>query len=137
MTSNKTDISDELFDNSRYESHKDIVTSDGTPILEKNRDYIIIWGYWNGPDEKLAAKDSDYYKGMDALHAYKEGIITEKQYFALLQAAKEKLLNAGIEDLNLRGNHILISFDSKGNFIRDEQGSMEIRICNFEFLKGI
>jgi len=88
-------------------------------------------------DEKLAAKDGDYYGGIDALRIYREGIITQKQYFSLLQTAKSKLLKVGIEDLNLRGNHILVSFDSNGNLIRDEQGSIEIRICNFEFLKKL
>jgi len=48
MTSNKTEILDSIFFNNRYESHKDIITSDKIPILKKNRDYIIIWGYWNG-----------------------------------------------------------------------------------------
>ena len=41
------------FDDSRYENHKDIITPDGIPILMKDSDYIIIWGYWNGPDEML------------------------------------------------------------------------------------
>ncbi len=56
MTGNETEISKELSDGSRYEGHKNYVTPDGIPVLEKNRDYISIWGYWNGPDEKLAAK---------------------------------------------------------------------------------
>jgi hypothetical protein len=133
MTENK--IPDKTFDNSRYESHKDITTPDGIPILEKNHNYIIIWGYWNGPDEKLAAEDGNYYEGIVASRALREGIINQKQYLALLQTAKEKLLQAEIEDLNHSGNHLLISLDSEGNIIRDEQGSIEIRICNFDFLK--
>lgn len=137
MTSNKSDIAGHLFDNSRYESHKDIVDSDGTSILRKDRDYIIIWGYWNGPDEKLAAKDGDFYEGINALHAYRKGIITQEQYFDLLQTAKEKLSEVGVEDLNFRGNHLLISIDHTGTFITDNQGRIEIRICNFEFLKRI
>ncbi|MGA1869420.1 MAG: hypothetical protein ACMUJM_12850 [bacterium] len=137
MTSDKSDFADHLFDISRYESHKDNVTQDGIPILRKDRDYIIIWGYWNGPDEKLAAQDGDFYEGIDALHAYRKGIISHAQYFDLLQTAKEKLSQVGIEDLNLRGNHLLISIDSMGNFITDNQGELEIRICNFEFLKRI
>ena len=137
MTGNKREISSNLSDDSRYETHKDYITPDGTPILEKNRDYIIIWGYWNGPDEKLAAKDGDYYEGINALYAYKEGIITQGKYITLLQIAKEKLSKVGIEDLNLRGKHLLISFDNKGTLITNSQGMPEVRICNFEFLKRI
>jgi len=137
MTGNKTDISTSLSDDSRYKSHKDSVTPDGVPILKKNRDYIIIWGYWNGPDEKLVAKDGDYYEGVDTLRAYREGIITEEKYITLLQVAKEKLSKVGIEDLNLRGNHLLLSLDVTGSLITDNQGMPEIRICNFEFLKRV
>ncbi|MFC1704351.1 hypothetical protein ACFL1E_06195 [Candidatus Omnitrophota bacterium] len=135
MSSNKTKISDSLSDSSRYDMYKAFVTPDRVALLKKNRDYISIWGYWNGPDEKLAAKDSDYYEGIDTLRAYKQGIITEKQYYELLQIAKERLFQAGFEDLNFRGNHLLISFDSKKNLIVDSEGIPELRICNFEFLK--
>ncbi|MFC1708759.1 hypothetical protein ACFL2J_01690 [Candidatus Omnitrophota bacterium] len=137
MSSNKTKIPDKLSDKSRYETHKSFATPDGIAFLKKNQDYISIWGYWNGPDEKLAAKDSDYYEGIDTLRAFKEGIITEKQYFDLLQIAKESLFQAGFEDLNFRGNHILISFDSKKNLIISDDGIPEVRICNFESLKKI
>jgi len=136
-TGNNTGTSDNVSDKNRYKKHKDYITPDGVPILEENRDYIIIWGYWNGPDEKLAAKDGDFYEGIDALRAYREGILTKEKYIDVLQRAKERLLKVGIEDLNLRGNHILISFDNKGALIRDSQGMPEIRICNFEFLKRI
>ncbi|MGA1823374.1 MAG: hypothetical protein ACMUIP_01835 [bacterium] len=137
MTSNKSYISDSFFDNSRYESHKDILNPDGTPILRYDRDYIIIWGYWNGPDERLVAKDGDFYEGINVLRAYRKGIITQAQYFELLQRAKEELYKVDIEDLNLRGNHLLISVDSTGTLISDTQGRIELRVCNFEFLKRI
>jgi hypothetical protein len=137
MTSLKTEIADNLFDNSRYQNHQNLFTPDELPILQKNYEYIMIWGYWNGPDEKLAAQDGDYYEGVNTLQAYRQGLISQKQYFDLLQLAKEKLLQAGIEDLNLRGNHLLISHDSKGNWIKDYRGELELRICNFEFLKKI
>ncbi|MBN1383620.1 MAG: hypothetical protein JW983_01900 [Elusimicrobia bacterium] len=137
MTGSETEIANNLYDNSRYETHKNYTTPDGLPILKVNRSYIIIWGYWNGPDEKLAAKDGDYYEGINALRAYRDGIITQKEYITLLQVAREKLLKVKIEDLNLRGNHLLISFDSKGSLITDDHGIPEIRICNFEFLRRV
>ena len=137
MTGDRMEVSSELLDNSRYRSHRDYVAPDGTPILKENHYYIIIWGYWNGPDEKIAAKDADYYEGINALTAYRDAIITEEAYIKLLQTTKEKLLKAGIEDLNLKGDHILISFDSKGNLVTDNQGNPEIRICNFEFFKKL
>ncbi len=137
MRGSKTFISKSFLDNTRYESHKNILTPDGNPILKKDRDYIIIWGFWNGPDEKLAAKDGDYYQGINALFAYQNGIITEKKYLYFLQMIKEKLFSIDIEDLNLTGSHFLISIDSKGNLIKNEQGMPELRICNFQFLRRL
>jgi len=40
-----------------------------------------------------------------------------------------------VEDLNLRGNHGMVSRDSRGNLGCDADGFPEIRLCNFEFLK--
>ena len=37
------------------------MTEDGHPILDKHHDYMTIWGFWNGPDEALAAKDESVY----------------------------------------------------------------------------
>lgn len=135
MTGTKIGIPNDLYDSSRYETHRDYYTPDGIPILQKGHNYILIWGYWNGPDEKLAAKDGDYYEGIDILRAYKEGIITQEEYTNLLEVEKERLKKGGFEDLNLRGNHLLISLDSTGNIVKDNQGIPEMRICNFEFLK--
>jgi len=137
MTGDKTKFSSEIFDNSRYESHTDYMAPDNIPILKEKRYYIIIWGYWNGPDEKIADKDDDFYEGINALTAYRDGVITEKQYLNLLQLTKKRLIKVGIKDLNLRGDHLLISFDSKGNLVTNSRGNPEIRICNFEFLKKI
>jgi len=137
VRSNKTKTANNILEMTRYNSHKDLVSSDDVPILEKYHDYISIWGYWNGPDEKLAAKDGDYYEGINVLEAYKKGIITENKYLKLLRRAKDKLLRAGFEDLNFRGNHLLISLDSKNNLVRDNHGMPELRVCNFEFIKKI
>lgn len=137
MTGNKIEIPNNLKDNSRYKTHKNIHMPDGIPILERNHIYIVIWGYWNGPDDKLANKDGEYYNGIDILHAYKDGIISKEKYIDLIKTAKDKLRRLGFEDLDLRGNHLLISFDNKGKIVMNKRGKPEIRICNFEFIKKL
>jgi hypothetical protein len=122
-------------DDSRYTFHSNILNPDGSEILTKKHEYIVIWGFWNGPDDKLVNNDKDYYKGIDTLKAYKDGVITESQYFSLLNTAKNQLKILGYEDLNLRGNHILLSIDNKSIIVTDQNGQPELRICNFEFLK--
>ena len=132
----QTEISGSLFDNQRYETHKHLVAPDGKPILKSNHNYIIIWGYWNGPDDMLAARDAGYVEGVDALRAWREGIITEEEYLALMKHNKERLSDLKIEDLNLRGTHILLSRQSStGKLIRNQDGCPVPRICNFELLR--
>jgi hypothetical protein len=137
MTGNKIDISDLLLDERRYKQYRNLLTPDHKPVLRKEHNYLIIWGYWNGPDEKLAVLDGDYYKGINALAAYRNGLITLDEYIELIERKKKRLAAAGIEDLNLKGTHLLLSLDSGGSLVRDKQGLPDVRICNFEFLKKI
>ena len=126
-----------LVSDTRVESHRALHTPDGRPVLESDRDYIIIYGYWNGPDEKLSQKDSDYYEGIDALRAYKEKLIDQETYLHLVAVMKERLKKAGMEDLNLKGSHFLLSFDSSGRIIRNADGVPDMRYSNFEFLRKL
>ena len=135
MTGKKMNISDSIFDGSRFCNHKKILTPDHHPVLRKDGTYVIIWGYWNGPDERLAVKDGDYLEGINALAAYRKGLLTQEAYIDLIDKKKEKLLKSGIEDLNLSGTHILLSLDSSDALVRDGDGLPEMRICNFELLK--
>ena len=135
MAASKSDMDESLRDDNRYNTHKDIFMPDSKPILRKIHDYIIFWGYWNGPDELLAEKDESPYQGIDALLAYRKGFIDKQMYLKLIQITKNKLTDVRIEDLNLRGNHILLSVDNLGQLVKDCQNIPEIRICNFELLK--
>jgi hypothetical protein len=136
MTGIMTGVPHSLRDDSRYTSHASYVNPDGNPILRDDRDYILIWGYWNGPDEKLADEDGNYYEGINALRALRDGIISRQKYIELLETAKKKLHDCEVEDLNLRGSHLLLSIlTSTGHLITDSNNMPEVRICNFELLK--
>jgi hypothetical protein len=135
MTGHRSSITSSLVDNSRYESHADRLTPDGQPILSQHHEYVSIWGYWNGPDDALAEKDEVVYKGVDALAAYREGRLTQSEYVHVMRVAKNRLAAAGIEDLSLRGNHLLLSIDREQKLAVDDNGLPLIRICNFELLK--
>ena len=135
MTGHKTEMSADLSDESRYQSHEALRTPDGHSLLSKYHDYMIIWGYWNGPDELLAESDEEYYRGMSALTAYKEGLISEDTYLCTMEKTREQLAVIGIEDLNLRGTHLLLSLDRSGRLVLDEGELPAVRICNFELLR--
>jgi len=137
MTGHRTTVSSSLSHNSRYQSHAGMATPEGHPILSRQHEYVTLWGYWNGPDEALADKDEAVYEGIDALAAYREGRLSQREYVRTMRAAKQRLADTGIEDLSLRGNHLLLSVDREGNLAVDDEGLPLMRICNFELLKRV
>lgn len=137
MTGHKSTVSSSLVDNSRYDSHAAMHTPDDHSLLSRQHEYVTIWGYWNGPDDALAVKDEPIYEGIDALNAYREGRLTQEAYVQVMRSTKKRLEAAGIEDLSLRGNHLLLSIDREGHLALDENGLLLVRICNFELLRQL
>ena len=137
MTGSRTETPVWLADSSRYVGHGRLKTPDGRAILRANHDYMIIWGYWNGPDELLAVQDRDYYKGVNALQAWRQGLIDQAEYVTTMDRVRQMLLAVGIEDLNFRGNHILLSIDQAGHLVREADGTPAVRICSFELLRRV
>ncbi len=135
MTGRRTTVSSSLVDHSRYETHADQETPDGQPILSRHHEYMTIWGFWTGPDDAMAARDEVVYKGIDALAAYRDKRLTKSEYFRLMRAMKKRLAAVGIEDLSLRGNHLLLSIDRQQKLAHDKNGQLLVRVCNFELLK--
>ncbi|MFV1966723.1 MAG: hypothetical protein ACC628_14965, partial [Pirellulaceae bacterium] len=135
MTGHQSTVSSSLIDDSRYKTHTDEQTPDEHPILSRHHEYVTIWGYWNGPDDVLAEKDEILYKGIDALAAYREGRLSQRNYVRVMRAASKRLAAAGIEDLSMRGTHLLLSIGVDEKLAVDEKGLPQVRICNFELLK--
>ncbi|HUT10546.1 MAG TPA: hypothetical protein VMY42_08620, partial [Thermoguttaceae bacterium] len=135
MTGHRSVASSSLADRSRYESHADLRTPGGHPILSEHHEYMTIWGYWNGPDDQLAVKDEVVYEGVDALLAYREGRLTQQAYLRVVQTTRRLLADADIEDLSLRGDHILLSVDRSHRLATDREGLPQVRLCNFELLR--
>jgi hypothetical protein len=136
MTGSQSKISARYHDDSRYISHADLLVPDkNEPILKKDHEYIIIWGYWNGTDEMLASYDGNYYTAINALSAYRQHVISKTIYFTVMETVRNRMLAVGVEDLNLRGTHILLSMNSAHEIVTGGDGLPETRICNFELLK--
>ena len=135
MTGSHSRMTETLSDPSRYRSHAHLLMPDGQPVLRPGHDYMLIWGYWNGPDELLAQKDQEYYVSINALQAYRQGVITELEYLRVMEVTRSRLHSVGVEDLNLRGNHLLLALDASDHLLRDETGLPQIRICSFELLR--
>lgn len=124
-------------DEGRIYSHADLRTPDGEPLLDAEYDYITVWGFWNGPDEMLARKDGDYYRGVNADRACRHGILTPAEAEECLDRTRRRLAAAGLEALDLKKDHLLISIDPKGCLVRDAEGRIETCLCNFQLIRPL
>lgn len=136
MTGDGATVSSRISDERRYGTHASLQTPDGKAVLRKGHDYIIIWGYWNGPDELLAVKDEPPYTSISALQALRDGLVDEPLYLRLMARTRERLAELGIEDLNLRGTHLILSLKASGDLERDAEGLPQVLVCNFELLRS-
>lgn len=122
-------------DPSRYVSHRGILTPAGDPALRTDHNYITVWGFWNGSDELLASRDIEYCRGVDLLRALEDGLIDAEEFASLLDRARAELAHAGIEDLNLKGTHVMLSLNPQGHLIRQDDGRPALRFSNFSFMR--
>jgi hypothetical protein len=137
MTGSKREPDPQATDERRYSTLAHLLTPDGEPALRKDCNYITIWGYWNGPDELLAAHDDWHYTAMNAKRACANKLISPQLMEELVRAKAGKLARCGIEDLNLKPDHLLISFDPQQKLVLDTFGKPEVRLCNFELVRRL
>jgi hypothetical protein len=135
MTGRPRGSSRPVSDERRYAALAEFRTPDGEPVARKEYDYITIWGFWNGPDELLAAQDGKFYQAFNARHAFTHKLISEQMMSELMQMMARRLDRCGFEDLNLKPDHLLISFDAEQKLVLDTMGKPELRLCNFELLR--
>jgi hypothetical protein len=54
-----------------------------------------------------------------------------------MEKIHDKMIELGVEDLNLRGTHILLALDDNRDIVTGEGEFPVTRICNFALLKRI
>jgi hypothetical protein len=134
MTGHKIN-SRQVADHQRYDALQHVLASNGEPVLQPDHEYISIWGFWNGPDELLAAQDGQFYRGISAEQAYLEQIISAETLAELLEQVQSRMAACGFEDLRLKPDHLLISLDPAKRLVCDTMGKPEVRLCNFELVR--
>jgi hypothetical protein len=137
MTGRESEFPEYAEDTSRYRSHEGLLTPEGSPILRQTHIYITIWGFWNGRDELLADDDRPRCEGLNLDLACQSGYISKADHAELLVLQSRRLTEAGMEDLNLKGEHIILSLDPSGHLIRDQNSIPEMRVCNLELMAHI
>jgi len=134
MSGLQSERPDYVQDPRRYVALREERTAAGDPVLRPNRIYVAIWGFWNGRDELLAARDATYCTGIDLEDAVRKGLLSADRSASLLEWQRQRMGAAGFEDLNLKPDHLLLSLDPDNRLILDEGGRPEIRICNMELV---
>jgi hypothetical protein len=137
MTGSKPEPGEQPADERRFAALANLLTPEGEPAIRKGCNYITIWGYWNGPDELLAAQDDLHYIAINAKRACADKLISPKVMTELVRAKAAKLSQCGLEDLNLKPDHLLISFDPNQKLVLDSSGKPEVRLCNFELVRRL
>jgi hypothetical protein len=137
MTGHRTGADRSIADPRRYELFAHLRTPSGERAISEDHEYIVVWGFWNGPDEMLAARDGQYYRGINAERACRERLISEETLEELLERARHRLGLAGFEDLNFKPDHLLISFNPENRMVTDTLGKPEFRLCNFELVRRL
>jgi hypothetical protein len=137
MTGRPRETARQNADERRYATLADLRTPDGEPVVRKEYDYITVWGFWNGPDELLAAEDGRFYQAVNASRAFANKLISSGLSSELMQLKSTRLARCGFEDLNPKPDHLLISFDSSEKLVPGPQGKPEVRLCNFELVRRL
>jgi hypothetical protein len=118
----------------KYESHRDILDSEGNPILKEDHNYITIRGYYNGPDEWVPEHEDSLYTPVDLSRALRQGIIDKEQQISLLLGIIKRLEEAGYDGTLLRPNDLLLAVDKEGSVMTGPSGEPEVIICDFELI---
>jgi hypothetical protein len=102
--------------------------------MRPDHDYITIWGYWRGLEDAEACTDVPRWAAIDTAQACRAGMLSREQLEEIVTRQAAALAEAAYEDLNLRGEHIILSHRPGGSFKTDAAGQIELRHCNFEFV---
>jgi len=135
MTGRPSDSDDFRPHPSRYLSHQSIIGDDGKSVLRPDHYYLTVWGFWSGPQQEQ--NDFAFEKGISVREGFETGLIDENVYVELLQQKRHHLNGAGVEDLNMKGDHLLLSRRADNNLLLEKDGLPEVRICNFELMRRL
>jgi hypothetical protein len=133
-TGHKSQLKESLFDPSRYQSHEDLKSPDGEPILETGRNYVTIWDQWDGPVHLDDETEATVYRSINATEAVERELLTDKESAGLVTAVRVRLEELGIEAVRLPPEHLLLSIGPDQELVRTDEGAPDFRLCNLQFL---
>jgi hypothetical protein len=118
----------------KYQSHANILDTDGKPVLDIQHNYITIRGFYNGTDEWVSEHGDELLTPVDLAKAVQKKLITDTQSRKFLEKTVARLREAGYDGSLLKPNDLLLSLDTRGEIVKDKAGEPDIIICNFEVI---
>lgn len=119
----------------RYRSHRRMHAIDGDPVLDRDCNYITIRGYYNGPDEWVAAQKDQLCRPMDLRQALSKNVLTSDDHMRLLLGTKKRLHDAGFDGSLIDDSDMLVAISPDDTAARDPStGDIDVRLCNLELV---
>jgi hypothetical protein len=134
-TGHHSQLKESLFDPSRYQSHEDLRSPDGEPILETGRNYVTIWDQWDGPVHLDDETEVTVYRSVNAAEAVERELLAADDAHELVCAVSERFGELGVETARLLPEHLLLSIGPDQALVRKEDGTLDFRLCNLQFLR--
>jgi hypothetical protein len=125
------------FDDRHHRCFSAQLTPDGDPVIRPDRDYIALFGFWDGTDAMLDANAEHRNRAVSGEQACATGLIAKTTVAELLRQTRDRLLAHRLEPLDLRPDHLLLSYAAAGNLIVGTDGIPEVRLCNFELIRRL
>jgi len=123
-------------DRRRYESLRSS-SGPAAPVLREDCDYIMLRGYYNGPDEWVAARRGALLKPLDVRMAVQKGVLTAAQATDLMADVRRKMRDAGFDGSLLDWNDLLLALGEEGAPIQRPDGSLDVRVSNLELVWAV
>ena len=74
---------------------------------------------------------------MNGAQALAEGRIDERELAAALDKMSRLLAGAGVASTGLLGTHFLLTLSPEDELLREPDGTLAVRLCNFELLRRL
>jgi len=137
MTGSKRGRSTGVRDRRRHRQFEALRTPDGEVLFRRERDYVAIYGYWSGPSGRWGMNRRRGYKALDGRQAVAAGWISQGVLEELMEEKCRKLERHGMEALEMKEDHLLVSAGPDGQVVRGEDGKPEVRLCNLELVRRV
>jgi hypothetical protein len=122
-------------DRRRYESHGHLFTSDGTPILREDRNYVTLRGFYSGPAAWVAGQTGGLGWPLSVHQAQARGVLDPAEGDRIMQSTREAVAREGYDASLLDGSDVIIGMRASGEPERDVNGRLDVRISNFELIR--